>query len=482
MLEFIGNLYSADYWFAKFIFQRALGFIYLIAFINALNQFIPLLGEDGLLPVTQFLDRMSFSQKPSLFHWQYSDRLFKIVAWSGIFLSLSILSGLALKGPFWVSMIVWALLWALYMSIVNVGIIFYGFGWESMLLEAGFYAIFLGPLHWAAPVLVIWMLRWMLFRVEFGAGLIKMRGDQCWRDLTCLNYHHETQPQPNPLSWLFHRLPEPFHKTETFFNHLVQLGAVWGLFFPQPVASIAACLIILTQAYLIISGNYSWLNWLTIILAFSGLSDGILSSIIGITSPSYAAVPMAYTALIGILALIIIGLSIGPVKNMLSSHQKMNFSFNPIHLVNTYGAFGSVTKKRYEIVIEGTSETEIDENTEWKEYEFMGKPCDPYRRPPLVAPYHLRLDWQMWFAAMSRSYRRHPWFEPMIAKLLANDQKLLKLLRHNPFPDESPTYVRARMYLYEFTHYNELKQTGKWWNREYQHEYMSPRTLNQAKR
>ncbi|MDX1586241.1 MAG: lipase maturation factor family protein [Balneolaceae bacterium] len=480
MIEFIGGLYQADYWFAKFLFQRALGVVYLIAFINALNQFIPLLGEDGLLPVPQFLNRMSFSKKPSLFHWHYSDRLLKVVAWTGILLSLSIISGVALRGPFWISMLIWILLWGLYMSIVNIGVIFYSFGWESMLLEAGFYAIFLGPLQWTAPVLVIWMLRWMLFRVEFGAGLIKMRGDPCWRELTCLNYHHETQPQPNPLSWFFHQLPEPLHKTETFFNHVVQLGVVWGLFLPQPIASIAASLIILSQAYLIISGNYSWLNWLTIILAVSGFSDGVIRQVFGFMPEAHSAVPLPFTILVGILALIIIYLSIGPVKNMLSSHQKMNFSFNPIHLVNTYGAFGSVTKKRYEIVIEGTSDEEIDEDTEWREYEFKGKPGDPTRRPPLVSPYHLRLDWQMWFAAMSRSYRRHPWFEPLIAKLLANDPNVIGLLKDNPFPEEPPQYIRAQMYLYRFTGFRELRKTGQWWKREYQHEYMAPRSLNQA--
>ncbi|NGP76408.1 lipase maturation factor family protein [Balneolaceae bacterium YR4-1] len=477
MVELFEGLYSSNYWFSKFLLQRGLALIYLLAFTNALNQFIPLLGSKGLLPVPQFLERMSFKKKPSLFHWHYSDTYFKTVAYIGFFLSLLALSGISDSGPVWASMVVWFLLWIIYLSIVNVGNIFYGFGWESMLLEAGFYAIFLGPLSWSTPILMIWIFRWMVFRVEFGAGLIKMRGDSCWRDLTCLNYHHETQPLPNSLSWFFHQLPEPLHKAETFFNHLVQLVIVWGLFFPQPVASIAAGLIILSQGYLIISGNYSWLNWLTIILAFSGFSDEILNSLTGMAVPSVTSVPFYFETLVVLLTLIVIYLSFDPVRNMLSKSQKMNFSFNPIHLVNTYGAFGSVTKERYEIIIEGTDDKFPDENATWKAYEFKGKPGNPARRPPLVSPYHLRLDWQMWFAAMSRSPRRHPWFQSLIARLLQNDESTLNLLRENPFPEDPPLSIRARLFKYEYTSHKERKKTGNWWKREYVQDYMKPQSL-----
>lgn len=476
-MELFGGVYGGHYWFARFLIQRAIGLIYLLAFINALNQFIPLLGEKGLLPLPDFLDRMSFRDKPSLFHWQYSDQLFRYVAWSGIILSLVAVSGLSDSGPFWISMLVWFALWALYMSIVNVGIIFYGFGWESMLLEVGFYVMFLGPLHWATPVWVIWIIRWMLFRVEFGAGLIKIRGDQCWRDLTCLNYHHETQPLPNPVSWFAHHMPEWFHQSETFFNHAIQLVIIWGLFFPQLIAAISATLVILSQNYLILTGNYSWLNFLTIFLAFSGFSDGILETVFGLAAPAYSSIPLYYSILVVFLTLAVIYMSIAPVKNMMSRHQKMNFSFNPIHLVNTYGAFGSVTKKRYEIIIEGTRDQTISNNTRWKEYLFKGKPGDPHRLPPQISPYHLRLDWQMWFAAMSNSPHRHPWFRSLIGKLLQNDEQTLQLIKENPFPDEPPKYIRARLFHYQYTSPDERKKSGRWWNREFVSEYMSPVSL-----
>ncbi|WP_340104754.1 lipase maturation factor family protein [Rhodohalobacter sp. 8-1] len=471
------GIYQADYWISRYIIQRGMGLIYLIAFITAFNQFRPLLGENGLMPVPEFLKNTTFKQFPGIFQWHYSDRLFGWVSGSGIFLSLLALFGFSDAGPIWLSMLIWLLLWALYLSIVNAGQIFYGFGWESLLLEAGFYVIFLGPLHYYAPLIMIFILRWLVFRVEFGAGLIKMRGDKCWRNLTCLNYHHETQPLPNPFSRFFHNLPESIHKFETLSNHAVQLGVVWLLFAPQPIASYAAVLIVLSQGYLIISGNYAWLNLLTLLLAFSGFSDSFLQQILTISPPAELASPVWFMGLSAALAAVVIYLSIDPVKNMISPAQRMNASFNNLHLVNTYGAFGSVTKERREIVVEGTTDEQIDEKTEWKPYEFKGKPTDPGRQPPQVAPYHLRLDWQMWFAAM-RDVRMCPWFIKFVKKLLQNQKSIAKLLKTNPFEMQKPTYIRARLYIYRFTTPEEKRETGQWWHREYQHDYLPPKSLD----
>src|SRR5438094_4229464 len=184
--------YFGAVWLVRLLVQRALAAIYLIGFIVVLNQFKPLLGERGFLPVPAFLKRVRFWGAPSIFYWHYSDRVLDAVAWSGILFSGAALLGFSEAGPFWISAGTWLLLWVLYLSIVNVGQTFYAFGWESMLLEAGFLTIFLGPATTTPQFSLIVLMRWLLFRVEFGAGLIKMRGDQCWRDLTCLYYHHET--------------------------------------------------------------------------------------------------------------------------------------------------------------------------------------------------------------------------------------------------------------------------------------------------
>ncbi|WP_138429765.1 lipase maturation factor family protein [Fodinibius saliphilus] len=470
--------HTGDYWISRFIIQRGIGLMYLIAFIVAINQFRPLLGENGLLPVPRFIERISFNSSPSIFHWHYSDSFFSFIAWIGLGLSMLAVTGVSDNGPLWLSVVIWSLLWFLYLSIVNVGQIFYGFGWESLLLEAGFYAIFLGPLHFQTPFLVIIIIRWLVFRLEFGAGLIKMRGDQCWRNLTCLNYHHETQPLPNPLSIFFHRLPEFYHKIETLFNHIVQLGAVWLLFLPQPFTSIGAGMIILSQGYLIISGNYAWLNWMTLILAFSGISDTYLQHLFALHIPQSLVTPIYFQIIIIGLAVLVTYLSISPIKNMLSPRQRMNASFNPLHLVNTYGAFGGVTKTRYEIIIEGTTDDKIDIDTQWQEYKFKGKVDDPKHMPLQIAPYHLRLDWQMWFAAMS-SLRSNSWLLRLIKKLLKNDPSAIGLIAHNPFTEQSPTYIRARLFKYEFSNSEEFSQNSQWWQREFKQIYMPPKSLDE---
>ena len=465
--------FHSDYWWGRFLFQRGLGIIYFLAFLTALKQFRPLAGEDGLLPIRPFLAKASFSQAPSIFHWYYSDRFFGWVARIGAACALLTVTGISELGPLWLSMGIWAMLYILYLSIVNVGQTFYGFGWESILLEAGFLAIFLGPMHMAVPGLVIFLLRWLLFRIEFGAGLIKIRGDECWRKLTCMNYHHETQPLPNPLSWYFHHLPEGIHKIETFINHSVQLVLIWGIFFPQPVASISATLIILSQLYLVLSGNYAWLNWMTILLALTGYSDGMFQVLFGLGIPQTSFLPLGMKGIVILLFCMFLVMSYHPVKNMLSSTQKMNLSFNPWHLAGTYGAFGSVTHRRMELVIEGTRDQVPTADTEWQAYEFRGKPGDPDLRPPQIAPYHLRLDWQIWFAAMT-SYHYHPWFLPFIKKLLRNDKAVLELLDSTPFPEQGPTYIRVLWSVYEFTSPEEREHSGTWWKRRYVREYLSP--------
>ncbi len=183
---------APDYWLSRLVFERSVAAIYVIAFVVALDQFPALLGEHGLLPAPRFLARVSFRRAPSLFHARYSDRFLRAIAVFGAALAGSIVAGVPQGGPAWAPLLAWLVVWALYQSIVNVGQIFYAFGWESLLLEAGFLAAFLGPSRSAPPVLILWLLRWLLFRLEFGAGLIKLRGDPCWRDLTCLYYHHET--------------------------------------------------------------------------------------------------------------------------------------------------------------------------------------------------------------------------------------------------------------------------------------------------
>jgi hypothetical protein len=222
-----------------------------------------------------------------------------------------------------------------------------------------------------------------------------------------------------------------------------------------------------------LSGNFSWLNAVTIALAASAVGDSLLRVVLPVSHQHLTSPPPWHEGTVIALVAAVAVLSYWPVRNMVSRRQLMNFSFNRLHLVNTYGAFGSITRTRHEIVIEGTVEAELAPTTLWREYEFKGKPGDPRRRPPQVAPYHLRLDWLMWFAALSSAYAE-AWFDPLIAKLLENDAATLKLLRSNPFPTSPPTFVRARLYRYRFTTWQERRDTGAWWHRTLVGDYLPP--------
>jgi lipase maturation factor len=480
---------TEGYWLTRFAFLRLLGLVYSVAFLSLSRQLRPLLGAAGLLPVRDFLREVAgetgrgwpaLRELPTIFWFGSSDAVMDLACNLGLVLSLALLFGLADAPLLFV-------LWAIYLSFVHVGQIFYSFGWEILLLETGFLAIFLVPPlePWPfarrspPPVLVIFLLRWLTFRVMFGAGLIKLRGDPCWRDLTCLDFHYETQPLPNPLSWLLYQMPHGWHRLEVLWNHLVELVVPFGLFGPRRVRTAAGLLTIAFQVTLILSGNLSFLNWLTLTIALSTLDDRTLAyvfpralaerarSLVAL-SPSRARW-IATGVLTGVVAL----LSIDPIANMLSREQVMNTSFDALHLVNTYGAFGSVGRVRDEVILQGTADTTLDEHTRWRSYEFPCKPGNVLRRPCVVAPYHYRLDWQIWFAAMS-SLPRHPWVARLAQKLLEGDRGVKTLLANDPFPTRPPRHIRAELYEYHFTRWGERG----WWKRRWIRSWMPPVSLD----
>jgi len=455
---------AGDYEIARQILQRGVAACYLIAFVSAINQFPALLGDRGLLPVPRFLARVSFREAPSLFHWRYSDGLLLSICWAGVLVSAALLIGFPQQGPAWVPMVAFLLLWAGYLSLVNVGQTFYSFGWESLLLEAGFVVAFLGSHDVAPPIVIVVFVRWIVFRLEFGAGMIKIRGGPEWRDLTALYYHHETQPMPNPVSWYVHHLPRWLHRGEVLGNHVVQLLVPFFLFAPQPLASVAATIIIATQLWLVLTGNFSWLNWITIVLAFSAIDDAAYRAALGVVPPvSSARTPAWFIVVVLTATVFLLVLSWAPLRNLVTRGQLMNASFNRYHLVNAYGAFGTVTRVRYEVIVEGNDDPAPGSHATWREYGFRAKPGDPRARPPQVAPYHLRLDWLMWFLALGARDTR--WFEVFLLRLLQGDRRTLRLLKHNPFPEHPPRWIRARLCEYRYSTPVEKKATGAWWVR-----------------
>jgi len=477
----------SSYWLTRFVVLRLLGFVYFFAFLSLAIQVIPLIGQDGLLPADHFLTRVeghfgsrtaAFLQLPSLFWIDISDPLLLGFAWTGVALSLVVLCGYA-------NALMMAALWAIYFSFVSIGQDWYGYGWEIQLLETGVLGIFLCPLtdgrpfpKRAPPLPVIWLLRWLAFRIMLGAGLIKIRGDACWRELTCLTTHYLTQPIPNPLSRALHFMPLWFHKGGALFNHLVELVCPWFAFWPRRLRLVAGSLMAVFQVILILSGNLSFLNYLTIVPALACLDDAFLRRLLPMRLVARAekaaaeAVPSrAQTITAWAFAAVVAVLSISPILNLLSSGQRMNTSFDRLHLVNTYGAFGSVGEERHEIVFQGTTDEAITPGTVWKEYDFWCKPGNPLRRPCIIAPFQPRLDWQIWFAAMSRP-ERYPWTLHLVWKLLHNDPATLRLLAPSPFPEAPPRFIRAAYFKYEFAPPG--NPDGAWWTRTYLGDWLPP--------
>jgi Lipase maturation factor len=479
------------YWLTRFVILRLLGAIYAVAFLVAINQIIPLIGKNGLLPVNLFLQRVSYAlgsdsagffRLPSIFWIDHSDTVLLTIAWIGFILSCVVMAGFA-NAP------ILAILWVFYMSFVHVGQDWYGYGWEIQLLETGFLAIFLCPLLDMRPfpkrapsMPIIVLFRWLIFRVMFGAGMIKIRGDEVWRNGTALYYHFETQPLAGPLSRWFHFLPRIFLKMGVWYNFLAELVAPWFIFWPRLARHIAGSVIVILQIILVLSGNLSFLNWLTIVPALACFDDGFWSKILpaSLVRRAEAAIENAepsksMTVTAWVITVIIALLSLQPVFNMLSPQQIMNTSFDPVDLVNTYGAFGSVGRERFNVVFEGTMDESPDDSGNWKAYPYKGLPVALDKRPPQVAPYHLRLDWQMWFASMS-SPNEYPWTLNLISKLLHNDPGALGLFAGNPFPDRPPHWIRAVLYRYSFA--KPGNQKGLWWNREKLGDWLPALSLN----
>ena len=489
----LSNSDRPTYWLTRFMILRLLGIIYAVAFLVAINEILPLIGSDGLTPVGIFLDHVSkglgspgagFVRLPSIFWWFHSDESLLISAWIGFVLSLVVVAGYA-------NVPLLAVLWFLYMSFVHVGQQWYGYGWEIQLTETGFLAIFLCPLldmrpfpKHPPPFPVIVLFRWLIFRIMLGSGLIKIRGDEIWRNGTALYYHFETQPIPGPLSRWFHFLPHSILKMGVWFNFLAELLAPLFAFGPRLARHIAGIIMILLQLILIGSGNLSFLNWLTIVPALACMDDGFWSRILprSIVNKAKAAAlnaepsrPMMTTA--WVVTAIVALLSIQPAFNLISPNQVMNTSYDPLDLVNTYGAFGTVGQERLNVVFEGTADQNPGDSADWKPYIYRGLPVALDKRPPQIAPYQLHLDWQMWFASMSTP-EQYTWTLNLIWKLLHNDPNATSLFAVNPFPKKAPKYIRAVLYYYSFA--KPGNREGLWWKRKELSIWIVPLSVNNA--
>jgi lipase maturation factor 1 len=467
------HLSSTTYVISDWLFLRALGVIYLAAFISLGVQVTGLIGRHGILPARIFLDdlksvlgRARFVALPTLCWFHDGDGFLRFLCWGGAGLSILLIAGVA-------PVLTLTLLWACYLSLLNVSRVFLGYQWDVLLLETGFLAIWLAPPellpHWpphAAPhPIALSLARWLLFRLMFSSGVVKLRsGDETWRTLTALTYHYETQPLPTRLAWLAYQLPTWMHKVSCALMFLIELPVAFLMLAPPPVCYVAGVLTIALMLLIMATGNYCFFNLLAIALSLLLFDDTVWRQVlpagatISSTWPWWVLGPMAFVLLV---------LSVHRVVYLFDRDvpwprplARLFAWLEPFHLVSGYGLFAVMTTTRPEIVIEGS-----DDGAAWKAYEFKWKPGDPTRPPRYCMPHQPRLDWQMWFAALG-DYRRSPWFVAFLARLLENARPVVDLLRINPFHAAPPRYVRATVYRYQFSNLATRRATGEWWRRE----------------
>ncbi len=524
------------------VFLRLLGIIYLCAFASLGTQIVGLSGQNGIQPVALMMGSMRaqadaagigwerYHLVPTLCWFKASDRFLRMLCVSGCVLAGFVIADVA-------PAVCLFLLWVIYLSLASVCQPFLGFQWDALLLETGFLAIFFAPwriwpiwlekrrhraklAHPLTPALspsggegeensrvALWLLWWLLFRLMFESGVVKLAsGDPTWRHLMALDYHYQTQPLPTWIGWYAHQLPEGFQKFCVLMMFGIELGVPFLIFTPRRLRFVGCWLLIFLQVIILLTGNYCFFNWLTIALCLLLLDDAALRKLVpkwwrrklpGANAASGSEREPEHSRVLADieipanpviihkisrrwpwwlaapLACVILLVSVQQVwdtlhgaRGRLASPEWLSKQILPFDSLNSYGLFAMMTTERPEIIIEGS-----DDGKTWLPYEFRYKPGDLKRPPAFVAPHQPRLDWQMWFAALS-DYQQNRWFVNFCLRLLQGAPEVLALMEKNPFPDAPPRYIRAQLYEYIFTDLKERRADGAWWRREYKGEYL----------
>jgi predicted DCC family thiol-disulfide oxidoreductase YuxK len=493
------------YFWAQRWFLRALGLIYLIAFVSLWVQVDGLVGSDGVSPVNQFLPavyerfgRSAYSLLPTLCWFNSSNGFLHFLCSGGVVLSLLLIVGIAPA----LSLVA---LFVFYLSLILAGQTFLSFQWDILLLETGFLSIFLAPwriwpreLFWwpgaAIPATAVsrpalFLLKFLLFKLMLMSGVVKLTsGDDCWWNLTALDYHYWSQPLPTVFGWWADKSPEWFKHFSVAFCLVVESIVPFFIWAPRRLRLIAAGLMIFLQLVIALTGNYCFFNLLTIALCLLLIDDAVVASLcrgaLLRRIRSTATQRRAYNGLSGYAAIAVIIVTLPINAWLIFTAFKPDTEWprllavaygrvETFRIVNGYGLFRVMTKGRDEIVIEGSAD-----GFDWLPYEFKWKPGDVMRAPGWCAPHQPRLDWQMWFAALGTP-RENPWLGGLIVQLLQGSPDVSRLLAKNPFPREPPRYIRAMFYRYRFTTLREHRQTGAWWKRQELREYLPTMSLNE---
>jgi lipase maturation factor 1 len=490
---------APTYFVARSIFLRVLGLTYLVAFLSLWIQIDGLVGERGILPVAEFLPAVkaeygtrAIFALPTLCWLNSSNVALHCLSAVGVTASLVLILG-------WAPVIALIIAFCAYLSLTIAGQTFLSFQWDILLLETGFLAIFFASPKWriarardaGISAVALFLLKFLLFKLMFMSGVVKLTsGDDCWWNLTALNYHYWTQPLPTPMAWWADKHPEWFKKFSVAFCLLVEIIVPFFIWAPRRVRLGAAALVVTLQIAIALTGNYCFFNLLTIALCLLLIDDTVwrrrrdaLQNAAFRDGRTHAVVsPGLFSRLwrFAALAVLVVTLPLNLWLNYTAIRPEAEWPISlatvysylePFRIVNGYGLFRVMTRQRPEIQVEGSAD-----GIDWAVYDFKWKPGDVNRAPGWCAPHQPRLDWQMWFAALG-TYRHNLWFIRFAECLLRNNPEVVRLLARNPFPHEPPRYIRATVYEYRFTSWSEHKATDTWWKRDEGREYLPPVSL-----
>jgi predicted DCC family thiol-disulfide oxidoreductase YuxK len=490
-----------EYSLVRWMFLRELGLIYLCAFLSLGTQILGLVGHNGILPAKQLtqyaraqLGAARYFELPTLCWWSASDGFLRFLCGAGVVFSMLVVLDVA-------PALCLFLLWLIYLSLATVCQDFLGFQWDNLLLETGLLAVFFAPLHLlprfrsAEPPsrLILWLLRWLLFRLMFESGVVKLAShDAAWSGLRALLYHYETQPLPTWIGWYAHQLPAAIQTACVAVMFLIELAVPFLIFAPRRARFIGFVFLVLLQVLIFLTGNYCFFNLLTIALCLLLLDDKLLLKLLHVKGRSEMAeaekpapeqsphrgwshwLTVPFALVIFYVSVPQLCYQVGLFRISPPGFETVSGWLDPFRSVNPYGLFSVMTTSRMEIVIEGSNDCQT-----WLPYEFKYKPGDVSRRPRFVAPHQPRLDWQMWFAALG-TVQQNPWLVNCCIRLLQGSSEVLGLLERNPFPGGPPRYIRAELYEYHFTNFAERRATGAWWRREFRGEYLPAISLRNA--
>ena len=463
--------YSIGFWFLA----RLTGLSYFFALLSLYPQIPGLIGPHGILPAETLLSRATQVLGPAApwalpsLGWIFGTSVsaLHLIALLGIVGSLLLLTG-------FLRPIGAILSWLGWLSFVNIGQDFLSFQWDTLLLEVGFLVIFLEkpglrprpPGPDTPPLLIRLALTFLIFRLMFSSGIVKiLSGDPTWTDLSAMTYHFFTQPIPNPLAWFIQQLPHPLLQLSTLFTFAIELLLPFTLLFPQPKVRLTASLGFLSLMLLIgLTGNYAFFNLLTIALCLPLIHNRYWPLLLQPNRIALPWTPIPWRHLASLAALLQLSLAIPILLSTLqlfprSASVSWQNSLAPWHLTSGYGLFAVMTTRRPELTLERSSN-----GLDWQPILFSDKAGPPDRLPPQIAPFQPRLDWQMWFAALSAERGQLPgWFSPFLKKLQKGEPDVWDLLPSPPHSFEND-YLRLRLDQYRFTTPSERSSTGNWWH------------------